>query len=78
MGWDDLIHPSLGFLMNSIRRAHRAKRGKKDSLFYSLGEEEESNGDGNGSKGRGKQGCLLSWRALGGFGFHLFVVFMLA
>jgi hypothetical protein len=27
MGWDDLIYPFLGFLMISIKRAHRAKRG---------------------------------------------------
>ena len=56
----------------------RIRPKEAHSIFCSLGEEEESNGDGNGSKGRGQQVCLLSWRALGGFGFHLFVVFMLA
>jgi hypothetical protein len=67
MGWDDLIHPFLGFLMISIKRVHRAFGGSF-SLVCSPKELGEGKGDGNGSIGRGELGRLLSWRAHEGLG----------
>jgi hypothetical protein len=74
---DDLIHPFLGFVMISIKRAHRAFGGSF-SLVCSPKELGEGQGDGNGSNGRGELGCLHSWKAHGGLGPILFVVITLA
>jgi hypothetical protein len=48
------------------------------SFIYSLGELEREYQDEVGNIERGQQGCLLPWRALGGFGSHYFVVITLA
>jgi hypothetical protein len=77
MGSDDLIHPFLGFLMISIKRAHRAFGGSF-SLVCSPREFGEGKQDGNGSVGRGELGRLHLWRAHEGLRPSLFVVITLA
>jgi hypothetical protein len=77
MGWDDLIHPFLCFLMIFLKRVHR-EFGGSFSLVCSPKELGEGQGDGNGSIGRGKLGRLHSWRDHGVLGTILFVVITLA
>jgi hypothetical protein len=75
MAWDDPSHPHLGFVMDCSRRVQGAFGGS--FIHYSLGELEREYVDEVGSIERGKKGCLLPWRALGGFGYHYFVVITL-